>query len=517
MKAVSGTQMHELDQKTIQEGGIPGTRLMRIAGALAAGGIMEYRAALLKAGIPSGNVVILAGKGNNAGDAFVVARMLANSDCRIFLHCAVPENELSGDALTVFQELPDSIRENISYDLIPDHLDLPFALIIDGLLGTGFKGELKEPYRSWCQLVNQSGHPVVSLDIPTGLNADNGEADPDAIVADLTLTMAQPKVGMFSETGTKLCGRIQLLDIGIPAEYSLGLMGMIECTTQNDVAKWIKKEEFDIHKYDRGHLLIAGGSRDFSGAPMLSAEAALRTGAGLTTCLIPQSSTLYCSVPKALILRKAEDSNGYFSALSIPAFDTLITKAAALVLGPGMGTDPESVTFLEHALKTECPLLLDADALNLLAAHPELAETIKERSEETVLTPHGGELKRLCETFGITGDDRKEQGIALAEKLQVTLVVKGARTLVISPNGAYAVNLSGSPALATAGSGDVLAGMIGAMLMNPELSAFNAARAAVFIHGLCAELLCPAGSRGIIADDLLKVIGEAIRKVRVNA
>ncbi len=515
MKAVSGTQMRFLDQRTIREGGIPGERLMRVAGALAAGAVMEYRAALLKSDIPAGNVLILAGKGNNAGDAFVVASMLANTDCQIFLHCAVPESELSGDALTMFKALPDKIKARISYSLTEDDLHLPYGLIVDGLLGTGFQGELHEPIRSWCRRINGSGHPVVSLDIPSGLNADTGEADPDAVVADITFTMGQPKTGMLTPAGARHCGRLRVLDIGIPRKYVDELKDTVECTTEADVKAWLRREPFDIHKNTRGHLLVIGGSSLYSGAALLAGEAALRTGAGLVTCALPASAPVYSSPPKALMVRRIPDSgSGFFTRESCETLHSLLAKSSAVVLGPGMGTEESSLPVLSLVLGTELPVLMDADGLNLLAAHPEWTDGIRAR---VVLTPHPGEMKRLGGTFSIDGTlSRMEQARALARKLNAVVVLKGNRTVVADPGGDAAVNLSGCPALATAGTGDLLSGMAGAMLANGSLSLYEAARCAVFLHGWMAEIASPAGSRGWIADDFPAYIGTAIRKVTVN-
>ncbi len=515
MKAVSGTRMRFLDQRTIREGGIPGERLMRVAGALAAGAVMEYRAALLKSDIPAGNILILAGKGNNAGDAFVVASMLANTDCQIFLHCAVPESELSGDALTMFKALPEKIKAHISYDLTEDDLDLPYVLIVDGLLGTGFQGELREPIRSWCRLVNRSGHLVASLDIPSGLNADTGEADPDAIVADITFTMGQPKIGMLTQTGARLCGRLRVLDIGISARYVDELTDTVECTTERDAKKWLCREPFDIHKNSRGHLLVVGGSSLYCGAALLAGEAALRTGAGLVTCAIPASAPVYSNPPKALMIRRTPDSgSGFFNSGSCETIQSLLMKASAVVLGPGMGTEECALPVLSLVLGTELPVLLDADGLNLLAAHPDLAENIR---AQLVLTPHPGEMNRLSEAFSIDGTlSRTEQALALARKLNAVVVLKGSRTVVAGPGGDAAVNLSGCPALATAGTGDLLSGMTGALLSGKRLAPYEAARCAAFLHGLTAEIASPAGSRGWIADDFPACIGTAIRKVTVN-
>ncbi len=517
MKAVSGIEMHNLDRRAVEEGGIPGERLMRIAGALAASSVMEYIARLMKFDVFPRNIIVLAGKGNNAGDAFVVAKLLANlGEYNVFLHCTAKEEELQGDALTMFRELPDKIRGRITYGLQKSDLEIPNVLIVDGLLGTGCHGPLREPFDSWIRTVNESGHPVVSLDIPSGLDADTGEVVTDAITADLTLTMALPKRGMLSEEGIRRCGRIKVLDIGIPARFVDDVAECTECTTAADIVKYFPREPFDIHKNSRGHLLVIGGSRLYSGAPALAGEAALRTSAGLVTVAIPESAHLFADPPKAMMIRKIPDSClGFFCEDSKAGITELMEKADAVVIGPGMGTDPNSLSVLELVLASGKKVLADADALNLLAQNPSLAEKIQ---SDIVFTPHPGEMKRLAAAFGIdTGLSRIEQAKALASKLRSTVVLKGAHTVVASCDGRYAVNLSGCPVLATAGSGDILSGIIGALLANGQFSAFECARAAVFLHGFTAELAVPLGSRGLIADDLICYIPQAIRKVSVTA
>ena len=515
MKAVSGMQMRGLDRRTIEETGISGERLMQIAGLRAGAGILK-RFAEDMPGKTAPEFRILAGKGNNGGDAFVVAALLADAGHSVSLHCTAPGSDLSGDALTMFQRLPASVRDHISYELTPADLENPDTVVVDGLLGTGFHGVLREPYRTWCRLVNASGRRVAALDIPSGLDADSGEADPDAVTADMTFTMAAPKIGMFSAEGIRRTGRIQVLDIGIPKPFFDDLADTVECTGPEEVQSLFRREPFDAHKYSRGHLFVAGGCRHYPGAPLLAAEAGLRSFAGLVTCCLPDHAEIHAAVPKALIVRRLSSQTGFFNALSATELLSMANKAGAFVIGPGMGTSIESVGFLEKMLSVKTPLVLDADALNLLSSSPDLIEKLKKRADPTVLTPHQGEMKRLLAGLGLTGTDRTRQETALlaAERLNAVIVSKGARTIVAAPDGRFAVNLSGCPALATAGTGDLLAGMIGAMLLNSAQSAYDAARAAVFLHGYTAEITAQPGySRGYAADDFLPMIRQAMNRL----
>lgn len=512
MKAVSGTQMRGLDRRTIEEKGISGERLMQIAGLRAGAGILKGFVADTP-GETAPDFLILAGKGNNGGDAFVVAGMFADAGYGVSLHCAVPESELSGDALTMFRRLPASVRDHISYELSPADFS-PHTVIVDGLLGTGFRGALREPYRAWCRLVNASGCPVAALDIPSGLDADCGEADPDAIIADVTFTMAAPKTGMFSAEGIPHTGRIRVLDIGIPKQFYDDLPDTLECTGPEEAYSVFEREAFDAHKYTRGHLFVAGGCRYYPGAPLLAAEAALRAGAGLVTCCLPEHAEIHASVPKALIVRRLTSQTGFFPAAGATELLSISDKAGAFVIGPGMGTAGECAGFLEKMLAVKVPLVLDADALNLLTVQPVLLDKLRARGAPTVLTPHPGELKRLLTALGADPElPRNEAACLVARQLNAYVVGKGARSVVTAPDGRLAVNLSGCPALATAGTGDLLAGMTGAFLLNRSADVFESVRAAVFLHGYAAELASPAAqsARGFIADDFLPWIGRAVR------
>ena len=515
MKAVSGTQMRGLDRRTITEAGISGERLMKIAGLRAASGILANFAADIP-GEAAPKFRILAGKGNNGGDAFVVAEMLANADYSVTLHCAAPESDLSGDALTMFRHLPASVRDHLSDTLTEQDLADPLTVIVDGLLGTGFHGRLREPYRTWCRLVNASGKPVAALDIPSGLDADSGEADPDAVTADITFTMAAPKTGMFSEAGIRHTGRLRVMDIGIPESFVNELSDTIECTDFSTVKGKLQREAFDAHKYNRGHLFIAGGCKLYPGAPLLAAEAGLRSGAGLVTCCLPEHAEIHANIPKALIVRRLTSETGFFTARSASELLAMSGKAGAFAVGPGMGTAIEGVGFLEKMLAVPAPLLLDADALNLLSSNPDLIAKLKKRFDLTVITPHPGEMKRLAAALklDIGSMSRSELARAVSNRLNAFVIYKGPRTIVAAPYGRFSVNLSGCPALATAGTGDILSGMVGAFLLNTAMDPFETIRMAVFLHGYTAEITAPPGcSRGFIADDFLPMIGKALNRL----
>lgn len=557
MKALKAEQMRALDRRTIQEGIASGTELMERAGALAAEEIISFLPALCN--IPGGGeegrggffgtsfrngrsawnaesasgrrrrIVILAGKGNNGGDAFAAARRLHESGVRerfgleISLFCVCGEEELSGDALEMFRKLPPEVRESMSRSF--SEADAASALlIVDGLLGTGIRGSLREPFKSWIGIVNHAERPTVALDIASGLNADDGSVADEAVTADVTLTMAFPKQGFFQGEGIRKTGRVRVLDIGIPQSFADGYVGCPEVQTLPEIRPFFRREAFDTYKNLRGHLLVAGGSSLYPSAPFLSAEAALRSGAGLVTVLLPASAEIFCRVPKSVIVRRLpDDGTGCFTESSIPGIRSLLEKMNAVSIGPGMGCSPRTLPFLKEILGVRKPTVMDADALNLFAQYADEVSSLI--GENCVLTPHDGELRRLLSALepglafacASSGDlspaiPAVEKALALARRTGAVTVMKGPRSVIARPAGEFKINLSGCPALGTAGSGDVLTGMAGALLAN-GLPPFDAARAAVFLHASASEAAMPFGSRGLLADDLVSFLPGALKMI----
>ena len=504
MKSYSAERMRGLDRRTIDEYGIPGVTLMENAGSAVT------RAAIrLSAAVSEPEFVILAGKGNNGGDAYVVARQLFERHCPIRLFMAARPDELSGDAAEMFEAMPAELRNAALFDFQPDDLN-EHAVVIDGLLGTGMRGEVREPFASWIRFVNGSGAPVLAIDIPSGLNADDGSASV-CIRADLTVTMAGVKTGMLTGKGPAACGRVEVARIGIPDEYLEEAADGVPVFTAFDARALRRREPFDTFKNQRGHLAVIGGSRNYASAPFLAAETALRSGSGLVTVLLPETAEIHCVVRKALIVRRLETGGlPAFSAASVPELEEELENKSALAVGPGMMHRPESLVFLRRVIRSGAPLALDADALNLIAADPSLLEA---HGGSVVLTPHPGEMRRLQEAFRLNGEkSRVEQAVDLAVRTACTVVLKGCRTVVANPDGVYSLNMSGCPALATAGSGDALTGLCGSFLAQ-GYSGFDAARLAVFIHGCAGELLSPCGSRGVIADDLASACARAMHRI----
>jgi len=507
MKAISGTHMRSVEAAAIQQGLVDSWVMMTIAGEALAREAEAFRDC-------GAFYAVLAGKGNNAGDGFVAAKSLFERGYRVKVFHTCPASEFKGDALRAWSQLPEGIERATELHAA----DLCGSIVIDALLGTGFSGTLKEPWLHWINLVNYLNLPVIAADLPSGLDADDGEVrGGTALRADVTVTFGYPKTGMLTGRGPELCGRIRVVDIGLPDDLpDAPVMRIVPCTGLADVRRSLSLHpvEFDTYKQKRGHVAVIGGSCDYPSAPFLTAEAALRAGAGLVTVYVPASMEIVCAPPKALIVKRLpDDGNGVFSAKSAEALE-LPPNVSAVAAGMGMNSVEETVPFLRKLMASaQSPLLLDADALNLIAKHPDL---LHELGTATVITPHEGEMKRLEAALGLnSGCGRIERAEALAKFTALHVVLKGVRTVVMSPNGLYALNLSGSPVLATAGSGDLLSGIVAALAPASD-SLFTAAKNGVFLHGLLGELDAPLALRGIIADDLLTRIPHAFDFIRTG-
>lgn len=484
MKAVRIEGMRRAEARLIASG-TPGYTLMRRAGEGAAEFLREW---IRGRGIR--RVVAVIGRGNNGGDALVTAAALG-LPAKV---CAVsPLAELRGEAAQAVADLPGSIPVRVCETLGPEEFRSG-DLILDGLLGIGFTGKLRPQFEQFIRVINASRLPVVAMDLPSGLEGDSGEAASGvAVEAALTLTFGLPKRGLFHGDGPRCCGRLRLIDIGVPEEFTHEEEGEA-CYFWRDALADFPRQEFDTHKMRRGRLLIAAGSREYSGAAVLAAHAGLRGGAGLVRLAVPGEPR--AQVPAALILKRVPAAaDGGFGTASLERLAALASSSDAIAAGSGWGRGPERGEVLSALLDFPGALLLDADALNAAAAEPERWK----RRDGVVITPHPGEAGRLAAGFGIDiSPDRVAFARALAERLHAVTVLKGAFTVVASPDGEWSINTSGTPALATAGSGDVLTGLIGALLAQRPEEPYRMARLGVFLHGLAGEV----GGAGLIADDL---------------
>ena len=505
MKAVTAAQMRELDRRTI-EAGTPGRVLMERAGKGVVDAMLrrwlEYR----------GPILVLAGKGNNGGDAFVVARHLAqraNSPVTLLLACK--KSEIKGDALFHFKKLPKSVKVVSA----TSGYFRSARVIVDGLLGTGLQGEVRSPYRELIEQANACERAaVVAIDIPSGMNADTGEPLGVAIRAGLTVTMGLPKVGLLKPAATNWVGELEVVDIGIPPQFLTETTSDVELVSPSDLAPLFPRRKRTAHKGDFGHLLVLAGSEGYHGAAVLCAEAAARSGAGLVTLGVPRSiyHVVAAQCREVMVRLFADTADGSFSLRALDDMPHWFEECDAVAFGPGLSQNEETKEFVVRILR-DCPrpMVVDADGLNALDGH---AESLALRESPTILTPHPGEMARLIErTTRDVQSDRWGVAHRFARQVGMTVILKGAGTVIAAPHGPLWINMTGGPALAKGGSGDILTGMIGSLLAQ-GFSPIDASRAGVYLHGRAGDLAAhELGERTALARDVIAKFGDAIQSL----
>ncbi len=504
--------MRELDRRTIEEFGTPGCVLMERAGNRVAETMLEWCANLASRHVK--RFVCLAGKGNNGGDAYVIARYIYdNTDFDVIVYAVCPVGDLPADARHHAGMLPDDVPVIIKEQLSGDDFQAG-DIIVDGLLGTGISGPLRPPYAQWIATVNAVQLPTVAVDMPSGMNGDSGSFETDCVMADLTVTIGLPKYGLVKDRGPDYCGQLRMVEIGIPQSYIAETESQLEMIFAEDVKSFLGRLPMRSYKNIVGRVLICGGSVEYRGAPLLAAESALRSGAGMVYLLSAGGGRLPDG-SRALISKHL--NLPYLDDRTIHELTSLSEVTDAMVCGPGMGRNGACADFVKACGNTGKTVVYDADALALIANDFSLLVN----SRKAVLTPHPGEMNMLLNGFDLEymrRESPESQAAELAKVSGATIVLKGRNTIIASPDGRLAMNSSGSPALSGAGSGDCLAGLIGAFIASPQgrKDVFKAVCAAVFIHGLAGELN-PNGERGAIADDLPLLIPKAMRQVAALA
>ncbi len=443
--------------------------LMERAGAAASAVASEL------AGERCGSVVILAGPGNNGGDGLVVARLLRESYYDVTVVFRDEADQLPADAADAWKRLAAQGGHTAT-----DPPSTRPALIVDALFGIGLARKLAARHAHLVEWANASGAPILALDVPTGLNADTGIAAAPAIRARATATFFALKPGMLTGSGPELCGEVSVhpLDVAFDAAGSQGHLLRWPLVAAQ-LPETLHRRARNVHKGTFGTLAIVGGAQGMLGAALLAARAGMRLGAGkvLVGFAAADHPAVDFTSPE-LMLRSADDVFG---------------EVDAMVIGPGLGTGDTARALVARAIASAWPLLLDADALNLAAAHPSLREALRVREGATILTPHPAEAARLLGT-DVAGVQRDRLGAAhaLARACNAHVVIKGAGSVLAHPDGSFDINASGNPALAAAGTGDVLSGMTGALLAQ-RIDATTALRIAVCAHGAAADSLTARG------------------------
>ncbi|MGQ9920607.1 MAG: NAD(P)H-hydrate dehydratase [Desulfobacca sp.] len=501
--------MRTLDQQTIEATGIPGIVLMENAGRT------TYQ--ILRQEFPELNdlIVVLAGRGNNGGDGFVVARYLANAGREVIVLLLAEREQVRGEAkinLDILEQLSVPVYEITHEQELREQVPLlqSAGLLVDALLGTGLASEVRGLYRLAIDLLNAMPTPVLAIDIPSGLSADSGQPLGAAVAATVTVTYGWPKLGQILPPGRDLVGRLWQVDISIPP--SAAAISSITLPEPAVLRSALPPRRRDSHKGNFGHLLVVAGSVGKTGAATLTGEAALRVGAGLVTVGVPASLNpiLEMKLTEAMTLPLAEAEG--VQALGRRALEEIaaaVPGKTALAVGPGLGTHHETVALVRELVRrSNLPLVLDADGLNAIAHD---VESVSLSQAPMVLTPHPGEMSRLlkCSTKEIQ-DNRLEVALEVAAKIGAVVVLKGAQSIIADPDGRAMINSTGNPALAQGGSGDVLTGMIGGLLAQ-RVDPFQAACLAVYLHGLTADVLAAShGNCGILAGELLLELPEVI-------
>ncbi len=474
--------------------GITAEALMEQAGA----GIAR---ALAKFFPRPGRCLVFAGKGHNAGDAFVAARRLAEVGWQIETRLVYPENELSSLTSQKLHELnAPPARQSLAPPILAAGRP---AILLDGLLGLGAHPPLREPIRAACREINslgQTGTCVIAIDLPTGLDGDSGAADDDCVRADLTITVACAKSGLVADSALDFVGRLEVVAL---EELTPDETGAAQLATPETLRSLLPRRKFSSYKNQFGRLGIVAGSRGFTGAALMCSLGALRAGAGLVEVFVPEE--IYeiiagAAPPEAMV----KPVKSYRSLLKEPV--------DVWAIGPGLGKR-RAAEVLRLIREAKQPMVVDADGLNLLA---EKKSGLKKMRGPRLLTPHPGEMKRL---FPNEKKSRAETAATFCEKYHVTLLLKGSRTIVAEAGHPLSFNTTGNPGMATGGMGDVLTGVCGALL-GAKLSPYDAARLGAWVCGRAAELAIFNGSaseESLLPRDVLDHLGAAFRELRVPA
>ena len=511
MKLLTAEAMQEADRRAITGLGIPGLHLMENAGRECARLIHE------RYGLsPSRTAVIVAGKGNNGGDGYVIARHLSEAGWQTLNLIVAERDEIRGDALTNLERLPAGTVRFCPDGIAPHTEELKCAaVVVDALFGTGLSREITGPSADAIDIVNRSGRPVTAVDIPSGIHGTTGQLLGKAVRADLTVTFAAAKLGHVLYPGAEFVGELRTVPIGIP-DLLLSETPGCEFVDNAAARELLRPRERTAHKGTFGHLLVIAGSRGKTGAAAMAANSAVRAGSGLVTLAVPAllHNILEVKTTEAMTVSLDDAGRGHLSYLALPEIITLLAGRDAVALGPGLSWNSDTAELVHRLLPgIHLPLVIDADALNAVSERPDILTKVS--SPAVILTPHPGEMARIC---GCSTADIERDRIAaatdIAARFGVYVVLKGARTVCAAPDGRIAINGSGNPGMASGGMGDVLTGIL-ASLLGQGYPPFDACRLGVFLHGSAADLAAQEmGEIGITATDVQERLPYAYRQLQ---
>ncbi|WP_089944592.1 NAD(P)H-hydrate dehydratase [Candidatus Entotheonella palauensis] len=515
MEVATAVAMRNIDQRTIDTFRVPGIVLMENAGLA----LLQTLEALWP-NLALCHVTILTGAGNNGGDGFILARHLWHRGTDVDVIMLTAAGRLRGDARRAY----DMAR---AYHVPMTSATTPQAwsrtapvlkhtsLIVDAMLGSGLQRPASGLYAEVIASVNEAPQPTVAVDIPSGLSADHGRVAGPHICATHTVTFALPKRGLLTYPAAAAVGELHIVDIGIPQAAIEAEEIDVAMLQEADIRQLLPQRHPNAHKGSHGHVLVVAGSVGKSGAAVLASQSALRAGAGLVTLAVPAglNAAMEVQLTEVMTLPVAESPDGCMAASAYDTIEAFWSNASAMIIGPGLGIFPETQQLVQRLLQcAPVPIVLDADGLTLIADQPHILQASQ---VPLILTPHPGELGRLLKVSPADIQaDRLDVALDFVRDTRVHLILKGAHTVIYTPDRHRWINCTGNAAMATAGTGDVLAGLIGALLAQ-GLSPLQAAQGGVYLHGLAGDQACAGlGSTGLIASDLIQELPHAMHKVR---
>lgn len=530
MKVATSQEMREIDRITIEDYGIPSLVLMERAGLAIALKVRELLSQ--KSEVKGRKILVLCGGGNNGGDGLVAARNLHNRgfDVKVFL--AVEPKKLSSDALVQYKIAGKfGLSAMPLNELLTHHSSLitHHCLIIDAVFGTGLSRPVQGKIARIFEFINSSDVPVVSVDIPSGISANTGEVMGTAVNADYTVTFGLPKRGHFLHPGAEYSGRLFVEDIGFPAELIASNKIKVSLIDNQTVSRLPRRQAYS-HKGDYGHVLVIAGSKGKTGAALMTANACLRSGAGLITMAVPESliDVFQSRVTEEMTLPLPDDGSGMISSKAI---DVILNFAAqkvdVIAIGPGIGVSADTEKVISELIqKSAVPLVIDADGINSIAFSVERtasSEILRKAKAPIILTPHLGEMARLLKQNSEVRSQKAEEElqrkiekdridtvISFSKETGAFLVLKGVPTIVADPDGNAFINTTGNPGMATAGSGDVLTGIISSFL-GQGLNPVDASISGVYLHGLAGDIAADyKGEHSLIASDIINFLPDAL-------
>lgn len=501
--------MQEIDKKAIEEFNIPGIILMENAGLVSS--------LILEENFPDVNkIIIFAGGGNNGGDGLVIARHLFNQGIAVTVYLLKEADKIKGDALinlNIARLMGVPIKEILSEnDLEREKANIHNAdIILDAILGTGTSGEISGFLVNIINFLNDTHKPIISIDIPSGLDADTGFPLGCCIRAMSTLTLGLPKIGLLVYPGAEFAGKLYLVDISLPKPLIEDEQIKVHLLLKEDVFPLLPKRAEDAHKGSCGQVITIAGSVGMTGAAVMTAQSCLAMGAGLSILGTPKSLNPIVAAKVTEVITKPlpETPEQTVGLNSYDEIMELVKNADCLTIGPGLGRNNEVVNLIRRLIpKVNIPMVIDADGLFALAGNLHI---LQEKTSPVIITPHPGEMAML---LGITTAEVQKDRLGVAQRFaqeyQLVVVLKGARTIIADSKGNTFINSTGNPGMATAGCGDVLTGMLAGLLAQ-DVSAINAAKAGVFLHGLAGDLVLEEkGEYSLIASDLITKIPAAI-------